>query len=132
MKYLRRGAGGFSLLEMLVALAILGLVLGVLYQAATGATRNVAVAERYSFAVLLAESLLADHAGRADAGYAASGSGGGYDWSVSTVALGSDDDDSLRLHRVTAVVSWEGGRNRTVELNTIAPLFAPVDQEDLL
>src|SRR6056297_2996658 len=51
---------GFSLLEMVVAIAILGLALGALYQAASGATRNVRIDERYAYAVELARSLLAD------------------------------------------------------------------------
>ena len=47
---------------MVVAIAILGLALGALYQAASGATRNVRVDERYAYAVELARSLLADSA----------------------------------------------------------------------
>ena len=54
-------ASGFSLIEMLVALVVLSLSLGVLYQAATGATRNVRVAAEYTDAVMLAESMLAEH-----------------------------------------------------------------------
>ena len=52
---------GFSLLEMLVAMSILGLALGALYQASTGATRNVRVDERYAYGVETARSLLADY-----------------------------------------------------------------------
>ena len=52
---------GFSLIEMLVALVILALSLSVLYQAAMGATRNVRVASEYTDAVMLAESMLAEH-----------------------------------------------------------------------
>ena len=55
-------AGGFSLLEMLVAISILALALGALYQAAAGATRNVRIDEKYAYSVELARSLLAEHA----------------------------------------------------------------------
>lgn len=54
-------ASGFSLLETLVALVILSLALGALYQAAAGATRNIRVAEQYTRAVALAESMLSEH-----------------------------------------------------------------------
>ena len=47
----RSAASGFSLLETLVALVILSLALGALYQAAAGATRNIRVAEQYTRAV---------------------------------------------------------------------------------
>src|SRR5690606_40398158 len=54
-------AAGFSLIEALVAMVILALSLGALYQAAAGATRNVRVDERYTYAVQIAQSLLAEH-----------------------------------------------------------------------
>ena len=53
---------GFSLLEILVALSILSMALGVLYQATSGATRNVRNDERYVFGVELARSLLVEYA----------------------------------------------------------------------
>ena len=46
---------------MLVALVVLSLSLGVLYQAAMGATRNVRVATEYTGAVMLAESVLTEY-----------------------------------------------------------------------
>ena len=61
-RFAKSRSGGFSLLEMLVAVTILGLALGALYQAASGATRNVRTAERYAYAVELASSLLANNA----------------------------------------------------------------------
>ena len=57
-----RSQGGFSLLEMMVAIAILALSLGALYQATSGATRNVRGDEKYAFGVELAQSLLANYA----------------------------------------------------------------------
>ena len=52
------GSAGFSLIEMLVVLVILSLSLGVLYNAATAAIRNTRVANEYSRAIILAESML--------------------------------------------------------------------------
>ena len=50
---------GFSLLEVLVAFALLGLSLGVLLQAFATGLRNTALAEEYTLATLHAESVLA-------------------------------------------------------------------------
>ena len=71
---IQRADRGFSLIEMLVALVVLSLSLGALYQAAMGATRNVRVAAEYVDAVMLAESMLADHSYVVAENYAASGS----------------------------------------------------------
>ena len=54
-----RSSGGFSLLEVLVAFAILALSLGVLMQLFSGGMRNTLVSDGYSRAVELAESTLA-------------------------------------------------------------------------
>ena len=125
----RRQLGGFSLLEMLVALSLLGLVLGTLYQAATGATRNVALAERYSYAVLLAESLLADASGLGGAPRELTGSSGGYQWRVRRAAVPGGGRGSLTLQRVTATVSWEGGGNSEIALTTIIPALDPKGEQ---
>ena len=44
-----------------MAISILALALGALYQAAGGATRNVRVDEKYAYGVELARSLLANN-----------------------------------------------------------------------
>lgn len=51
--------GGFTLLEVLVAFAILGVSLGVLLQTFATGLRNTALAEEYTLATLHAESILA-------------------------------------------------------------------------
>ena len=50
---------GFTLLEVLVAFAILGISLGVLLQTFATGLRNTALAEEYTLATLHAESVLA-------------------------------------------------------------------------
>lgn len=50
---------GFSLLEVLVAFVILGLVLGTLMEIFSGGLRNVGLASEYQRAALLAQSKLA-------------------------------------------------------------------------
>ena len=49
-------------MEMVVAVAILGMTLGALYQATSGATRSVALDEKMAYAVELARSLRDAHA----------------------------------------------------------------------
>lgn len=50
---------GFSLLEVLVAFAILSMTLGVVLQVFSVGLRNTAISEEYTYAVLHAESVLA-------------------------------------------------------------------------
>ncbi|MEL7043765.1 MAG: type II secretion system protein, partial [Pseudomonadota bacterium] len=71
--FLRRASRGFSLLELLVAISILGLSLGALLRSSTTATRNVATDERYVYAVELSKSLLAQYSQVPRDGFANSG-----------------------------------------------------------
>ena len=57
---MKRASSGFSLLEVLVAFVILALTLSVVMRIFSGGLRNVALADGYSRAVLLAESRLAE------------------------------------------------------------------------
>ena len=115
---------GFSLLEMVVAIAILGLALGALYQAASGATRNVRVDERYAYAVELARSLLADSAVVPANGEQRRGeTAGGFVWRVDAQPLPQSRGARLPpglLQEIEVGVSWtDGGRRREVVLNSI-------------
>ena len=126
---------GFSLIEMLVALVVLSLSLGVLYQAAAGATRNVRVAAEYTEAVMLAESKLVEHSYITEESYSASGEFGEYSWSVSSWPavyenVTSPDQMPLLprpLQYLEVIVSWPGGRDtRSLDLLTVVPLRSPL------
>ena len=54
----RRRQRGFTLIEIIVALAILAVALGALFQSFSGGLRATTVAERQAAAVMLAQSLL--------------------------------------------------------------------------
>ena len=112
---------GFSLLEMLVAIAILGIALGVIYQAASGATRNVGADERYAYAVELAQSLLVMHASVPRQGVNDTGeTPGGFSWRVYTEERALDLRKPVSLHDIQVDVAWEdGARSRSVTLNSV-------------
>jgi general secretion pathway protein I len=118
-----RLSAGFSLLELVVALSILALALGALYQATGGATRNVRADEKYAYGVELARSLLADN-GRVPAdGKSESGeTSGGFSWYVETspVNFARTSRPKTLIHEIEVGVNWtDGGRRREVVLNSV-------------
>jgi general secretion pathway protein I len=115
---------GFSLLEMVVAMAILGLTLGALYQASTAATRNVRTDERYAYAVELARSLVADNSVVPVGGLTRRGeTAGGFAWTVEARPAPRTRDSRLPpglLQLLAVEVSWsEGGGRRRVRLDSV-------------
>ena len=114
---------GFSLLEMMVAIALLGFALGALYQAASGATRNIRTDEKYAFGVELARSVLADNARvPADGVNRAGETAGGFRWQVATRRIELDRTAlaGASLHNIEVSVSWQdGGRRPEVVLNSV-------------
>lgn len=114
--------GGFSLVEMLAALVILGLALGALYQAASGATRNARVSAEYAIATTLAESELdAFVISRPDVGDTSRGRYEQYEWE-SWVEL-IPEREAAGIGWVQIIVSWPGeGQPRTVSLRTVGRL----------
>jgi general secretion pathway protein I len=121
-------SAGFSLLEMVVAISILALALGALYQAAGGATRNVRVDEKYAYGVELARSLLADNGSVPASGVNATGEAdGGFDWYVTTVPIAIGRGSIVPvLHEIEVGVSWsDGGKRREVVLNSVVEGYVP-------
>ena len=116
------GQRGFSLVEMLAALAILGLALGALYQAASGATRNARVSAEYAIATTLAESELdAFVISRPDVGVTQRGRWGDYEWERWVELIPEREESGIGWMRI--VVSWSGdSQPRTVSLSTIGRL----------
>lgn len=113
---------GLSLLELLVAIAILGVTLGALYQAVSGATRNSRSGEKYTYGVELARSLLADHAQVSSQGVSAAGeTAGDFRWQVRSVPVAAGGAGAAGLlQRIEVVVSWQdGSRRRQVQLDSV-------------
>ncbi len=125
---------GFSLLETLVALVILSLALGALYQAAAGATRNIRVAEQYTRAVALAESMLSEHSYIVEPNVSLAGEFGEFTWQVLSWPVpdpggASVEDDpllsvqGLPLQYLQVWVRWPGtATQRELDLLTVVPL----------
>ena len=117
------GDRGFSLLEMLVALVILSISLGMLYQAVAGATRSVRIDRDYNHAVILAESVLANYQVLPAGGVQDEGEAEGYRWSVQSEPLDEDIETAayLGLYQLDVVVTWGDPGGRQVALTTIVP-----------
>jgi general secretion pathway protein I len=118
-------AKGFSLIEVVVAFAILALSLGVLYQIFASSTRQAALARDYGRALALADAKLAE-AGITSVlapGAQSGESEGGLRWQRSVeVALEPSEpaQKSPLLYRVTVEVRWKrDGAERSVTLGTL-------------
>ena len=118
-------AGGFSLLEMVIALSILAMSLGALYQAAGGATRNIRADEKYAYGVELARSLLAEHTRVPPQGLDTSGeTRGGFRWYATSQPTGPEAAPRSVLHEIEVGVGWyDGGRQRKVTLNSVVEVL---------
>ena len=116
---------GFSLLEVLVAFAILSMSLGVLYQAFSNSLRNVGASGDYSRAMIIAEARLAE--AMADAPIKEGSDQGKvddrYQWRLTVQRYEYDDEGiSSRFtpYEVQIVVSWQDGRHsREYQLSTL-------------
>jgi general secretion pathway protein I len=114
---------------VLVAFAILAASLGAMLQVFSAGLRSSDQAERYTRAVLLAESTMASigteenplpggFSGETEDGFQ-------WRWEANPYDEGSLPDRVVALYRVNVTVTWEGrGKNRTVSLTTLrlAPL----------
>ena len=121
----RAAQAGFSLLEVLVAFAVLALTLGVLMQIFAGGSRNALNGSSYSRAVELAESVLAL------AGTESSlqpgvlqGEQAGMQWQLEILEYPMEDfitpPGNLQSYLVSARVSWSDGiKNRDLVLDSL-------------
>lgn len=124
----RRRQRGFSLLELLVAFAIMAISLGLLYRMAGGSASNVTDAAQRQQAAWLAESLLARRSSVYADGWNEDGETAGLTWQVR-----SSPHDSARnlplavpMHRIMVTVAWTAGtRPGQFELTTLRPQAPP-------
>ncbi|NMG70951.1 type IV pilus modification PilV family protein [Parazoarcus communis] len=116
------GQAGFSLLEMIVAMAIMAFSLGALYNAAGGSVKGVQAAEQRAGALFLAQSLLDAHGTVPAGGLTEQGTVDGMRWQLSAVPYptGREASPGWPLYRVEVRVEWAGGR-QGVSLVSLLP-----------
>lgn len=122
---------GMTLLEILVALAIMAISLGMIYRATGSNARSVGDLDRYQYAVQLAQSIMESRDSVYESGWNEAGESNGYHWSVQSAPYKTDVGESPNiplLHQVHITVSWaEGERARSFELDTLRAQRRPPD-----
>jgi general secretion pathway protein I len=123
----RRSQHGFSLLEVLVAFAILAVSLGVLLGIFSRATSATIASAQYSQAATLAESLLTlvGHEILLEEGTVSGETESGFSWELTLLELDLSEEfptstPSVTAYRVNAGVLWfDAGRPRRLMLATL-------------
>jgi general secretion pathway protein I len=118
---------GMSLLELLVALSIMAMAIGVLYRALGASVQNAGMLHEQQKALMLGQSLLAAKDAIAETGWNEAGESAGFEWQVRTSPVGIAQPGVTPLHSVVIYVRWgDGGRIRSIELQTLRPQRNPV------
>ncbi|AVZ80130.1 general secretion pathway protein GspI [Zoogloeaceae bacteirum Par-f-2] len=115
---------GFSLLELLVALAIMGFSLVAIYHATGGSVDAVRRLGSYSGALNLAESLLDRRDSVPARGWSESGIWEGYGWQITSTPYRDPvtADSAVALHQVKLSVHWgEVGHEQSLIIDTLMP-----------
>ena len=119
---------GFTLLEIMVAFVIMGLVVGTLLQLFGSAMRSVALADEHSFAVQVAESQMEAVGSEIKVEkttVSGQEEGTAYKWAVTMQPIELDEKQeefslSIEPYQVTAIVSWDGeGKQRQFTLTSL-------------
>ncbi len=130
MKRVPARAAGFSLLELVVALAIMSIGLGVLYRAVGGGVRTVGDLSAHSRAVIIGESVLQMRDSVPVEGWSETGQWEGYRWSVASTPYEAAAGSAVALHRVQVEVVWSDGlREQSFALASLRPQRAARPEE---
>lgn len=112
---------GFSLLELLVAFAILAMSLGLIYKAMGASARQVGDMSIYQQASMLAESLLASRDSVTDQGWSESGEQNPFTWQISSQPYTSEVNapDMVPLHSQHGHFWSDGPRRSKLKSNFV-------------
>ena len=119
---------GFSLLELLVAFAIMAMSLGLLYRVAGGSARHVSDVVQQQQAAWLAESLLASRSSVHADGWNEQGESAGFKWQVRSIlsTASVSAPEAVPLHEIRLSISWTtGSRPGQLDLITLLPERKP-------
>ena len=115
---------GFTLLETLVALSVLAISLGVIYQIFGTSLRNMQYTKEYSYAQMVAESKLSE-LGKGipvSSGNFEGNVDNKYSWKMSIEPLGplaNANEDVVGKYQIRFVVNWDSnGKDRSLSLLT--------------
>jgi len=115
---------GVTLLELLVAVAIMAMALGMLYRAVGGSARAVATVLQQEQALSIAQSLLWANSDVPEAGWQEDGQSGSYQWSVRSApyvtAVQRSVAAAIPLQELRVTVAWkEEEQTRSLQLTTL-------------
>ena len=126
---------GFTLIEVLVAFAILAVALTALFQVFSGGLGAIGTAERHSMATMLARSILDDVGAEIPlvAGEQRGQLDDGFSWLVriersAAINLVAEGEELYIPYDVTVEISWGRGRVLTLTTLRIALEAAALDQ----
>lgn len=128
---------GFTLLEILVAMAIMAMSVVMIYRAMGSGASAVAKVTLQQKAIILAESLLASRDWVPAQGWNESGVSAGMAWRAisapyQTPAGQSATPGAVRLHKIGITVQWlDGEKPQALELNTLLPEGRPLPGETI-
>lgn len=120
---------GFSLLELLVAFAIMAMSLGLIYRSMGASASSVSDLVLHQKATMLAESLLNTRDSVSDKGWYESGESTPFNWRVTSQPFSSPatTSEQVRFHEINITISWqEGLRNRELNIQTLLPQRKPM------
>lgn len=114
---------GFTLLETIIALVILAISLGVIYQIFGSTLRNTRIAEEYAVAQVYAQSHLSQ-LGKTQSlaeGITQGRYNGTYRWELAVEPQGNGESAfGIRKYKILLRVLWDNnGRSRSIEIPTL-------------
>ncbi|TXT35256.1 MAG: proteinral secretion pathway protein I [Comamonadaceae bacterium] len=128
----RKAEQGFSLLELLVAFAIMAISLGFIYKAMGTSTRQVADATDMQRATMIIDGLAKSRDSVDSQGWQETGEQDGFAWQVDSEPYGTGNaaTGAVRLFKVVLRVRWsEGERPKVLTVETLLPQRQPIPGE---
>ena len=119
---------GFSLLELLVAFAIMSISIGLLYRVAGGNAKSVVDIQQHQQATWLAESILNTQSALTAQGWNEEGESSGFKWQVISTPFNSglQGPQVVPLHEVKITVQWAAStRASQLSVVTLFPEVKP-------